>query len=204
MRIVLASESPRRKLLMKQVCDDYEIVTADIDEYAIEKNIMKNYFGSNMQEAAKELCMVLAHAKAIAVFNKLGRPADTIVLGADTVVALPDEILGKPLNKADAIRMLRKESLTPQHVITGVSFIKQGSEKRFCVESKVVFKVLDAEQERRIQLYCDSDEPYDKAGAYGLQDNAASLVDYYEGDFTNIVGFPVDRVKEELEKFYEQ
>lgn len=189
---------------MKQVCGDYETVTADIDEHAVEKNIIKNRFGINMQELAKELCMALAYEKANVVFNKLGRPADTIVLGADTVVALPDEILGKPLDRADAVRMLRKESLVPQHVVTGVALIKQGAEKRFHVESRVVFKVLDAEQERRIQLYCDSDEPYDKAGAYGLQDNAAPLVDYYEGDFTNIVGFPVDRIKEELERFYEQ
>ena len=203
MKIVLASGSPRRRILLKKIYTDFQIVTSDVDEKTIEDEIKKRLIGIPEPEVAAEMSMELAMAKAKAVFVQLGCPEETLVIGSDTSVALPDEILGKPKDRDDAVRMLRKESLDPQYVITGVALISSEKEVKFFESSKVVFHYLDTEQEERIQRYCDTDEPYDKAGAYGLQDHADSLVDYFEGDFDNIVGLPVDRLKKEIEKNYE-
>lgn len=204
MKIVLASGSPRRKKLLKKLYNDFDILTAEIDERSIEDNLLNRFEGAPRPEVTMYICMQLAYEKAKAVFNKLGCPADTIVIGADTSCALPDEILGKPKDREDAVRMLRKESMFPQYVITGVALIAEGKERKFSVSSKVVFKTLDREQEERIQRYCDTDEPYDKAGAYGLQDHADTMVDYYEGDFDNIVGLPVSELKNEIDLFIKE
>lgn len=204
MKIVLASGSPRRKTLLKKLYNDFDIVTAEIDERSIEDRLLKRFEGAPRPEVTMYICMQLAYEKAKAVFEKLGSPADTLVIGADTSCALPDEILGKPKDRDDAVRMLRKESTYPQFVITGVALIAKGKERKFCTSSKVVFKQLDAQQEERIQRYCDTDEPYDKAGAYGLQDHADTMVDYYEGDFDNIVGLPVSDLRKEIELFIKE
>jgi len=200
-RYVLASGSPRRKELIKQVVDNVEIITADVDERSIEEKLLSNFKGAPCQDAAGWISMELAFAKAKAVFEKLGSPENTVVIGADTSVALPDEILGKPIDREDAVRMLRKESLEPQYVLTGVAFVGLGKERKFVKSSKVVFKGLDEIQEKRIQEYCDTKDPYDKAGAYGIQAYAAKLVDYYDGNIDNIIGLPVGKVKEELDIF---
>ncbi len=204
MRIVLASGSPRRKKLLKKLYDDFEILTAQIDERSIEEELLKRFEGAPRPEVTMYICMQLAYEKAMAVFEKLGSPEDTLVIGADTSCALPDEILGKPKDREDAVRMLRKESMFPQYVITGVALIAEGKKKKFSVSSRVVFKPLDKDQEERIQRYCDTDEPYDKAGAYGLQDHADTMVDYYEGDFDNIVGLPVSALKKEIDIFIKE
>ena len=199
MRIILASASPRRKQLIRKLFDEFEIMTADVDERAIEEPLKKRFEGAPQQDAAAWISMELAMAKAKTVFEKLGKPEDTVVIGADTSVALPDEILGKPADRDDAVRMLRKESLEPQYVITGVALVSAWDERKFAASSRVVFNELDDAQEARIQAYCDLDEPYDKAGAYGLQDHADTLVKCYEGSFDNIVGLPTEKLKEEFE-----
>lgn len=201
MKIVLASGSPRRKQLIKKLFDEVEIITADVDERAIEEPLRKRFEGAPQQDAASWISMQLATAKAKAVFEKLGKPENTVVIGADTSVALPDEILGKPLDRDDAVRMLRKESMEPQYVVTGVALVSSWDERKFVALSRVVFNELDEAQEARIQAYCDLDEPYDKAGAYGLQDHADTLVKCYEGSFDNIVGLPTEKLKEEYELF---
>jgi len=203
-RIILASGSPRRKELIKKVCDKVEIITADIDERSIETPLLNRFKGASMQDAAAWISMELAFAKAKAVFDMMGCPDDTVVIGADTSVALPDEILGKPKDRDDAVRMLRKESLSPQYVLTGVALIGLGKERKFVVTSKVFFNKLDEAQEKRIQDYCDTNDPYDKAGAYGIQAYADTLVDYFEGDFDNIIGLPAAKLKEELEVFIKE
>ena len=201
MRVVLASGSPRRKTLIKKIVDEVEIITADVDERKIEEPLRKRFEGAPQQDAAAWISMELAMAKAKAVFEKIGCPEDTVVIGADTSVALSDEILGKPVDRDDAVRMLRKESLEPQYVLTGVALVSSWGERKFAASSRVVFNPLDEAQEARIQAYCDLDEPYDKAGAYGLQDHADTLVKCYEGSFDNIVGLPTEKLKEEFEKY---
>ena len=201
MKYILASASPRRKVLLKEVLDDFEIVTAPLDERSIEERIENEMTDMPKTDLGRIVSMELSKAKAEAVFNLLRRPEDTLVIGADTCVAVSDEIMGKPADRDDAVRMLRKLSMEPQTVVTGVSFITSDRVLTFAEESIVRFNKLDEEQEARIQRYCDTDEPYDKAGAYGLQDTSDSLVEGWDGDFNNIVGLPTDRIKKELEKF---
>ena len=218
---------------MKRISGQFTAAAADVDEKAIEARLEASRGGLSELELAESTVRALSRAKALAVFDSLGRPADTLVIGADTVVALESEILGKPSDREDAVRMLREQSRQPQYVLTGVTFVtREGFTQDACccsrmtstindakkaisnkedaadvlvrtfVERSVVyFKPLDEEQEARIQAYCDTDEPYDKAGAYGIQLNGAALVDRFEGDFDNIVGFPVLRVKQEMDDF---
>ena len=198
MRTVLASGSPRRRELLKRITEDFEVMTADIDERSIEERIEEELSGSPMYDVAAAIVSQLSKAKALAVYEKLGCPGDCTVIGADTAVAVSDEIMGKPKDRDDAVRMLRKLSREKQYVMTGVTVIKDGVLRTFVETSLVFFNPLDEEQERKIQEYCDTDEPYDKAGAYGIQVIGDRIVDHYEGDFENIMGFPVERVRREL------
>ena len=186
------------------ITEDFEVAAADVDEQSIEQGLFEKGGYGNMAELAELTVKELSKSKASAVFEALGRPSDSLVIGADTVVALENEILGKPKDREDAVRMLRMQSLEPQKVITGVTLILSGQSgaapviRTFAEKTLVYFKPLDKEQEERIQNYCDTDEPYDKAGAYGIQLGGGSLVDRYEGEYENIVGFPVRRTAIEI------
>ena len=182
-------------------------MAADIDEKEIEARIECSRGGLTEAELAEKTVRELSRAKAMAVFSALKAPEDTLVIGADTVVALENEILGKPADRDDAVRMLRAQSKEPQQVITGVSFVWKEDAvvtRTFTEKSLVYFHPLDDAQEARIQAYCDTDEPYDKAGAYGIQLNGGVLVDRYEGDYDNIVGFPTERVIAELKALFDR
>ena len=186
---------------MKRITESFEAVAADVDEAAIEEKLEASRGSLTEAQLAEKTVRALSKAKAMAVFDAMERPEDTLVIGADTVVALEHEILGKPKDRADAVRMLRAQSMEPQQVFTGVTLILKGSEvlvRTFTEKTLVHFKALDEAQEARIQAYCDTEEPYDKAGAYGIQGGANVLVEGYEGDFNNIIGFPVDRVRQEI------
>ncbi|MCR5010142.1 MAG: Maf family protein [Clostridia bacterium] len=222
MRIILASTSPRRRELIKKITDTFECSASSVEEQAIEDRLVKQGGYCTEAELAGLTVRALSRAKAFDVFEKLGRPEGSLVIGADTVVCLQNEILGKPKDREDAVRMLRAQSVEPQRVITGVTLIYKcrkntipGCEKGCCAdccgttaggtqvrtfteESLVYFNPLDEAQEARIQAYCDTNEPYDKAGAYGIQLGGIALVDHYEGDVENIIGFPVNRIKREI------
>ena len=198
MKIILASGSPRRRELLKKITEDFEVRTADIDERSIEDSIEKELEDLPKYEVAAATVSQLSKAKALAVYEAMGCPKDLIFIGADTAVAVSDEIMGKPKDRDDAVRMLRKLSEEKQYVMTGVSIIKDGFVNTFVETSLVIFNPLDEEQERKIQAYCDTEEPYDKAGAYGIQLIGDQIVDHYEGDFDNIIGFPTERIKREL------
>ncbi|MBR0417436.1 MAG: septum formation protein Maf [Firmicutes bacterium] len=198
MRVILASGSPRRKELLKRIYDEFEPITAPVDERAIEEGIEEELKGKPMYEVAEAMVLQLSKAKASAVYEMLGCPEDSIVIGADTAVAVSDEIMGKPKDRDDAVRMLRKLSKEKQYVLTGVSIIEKGVLRSFAETSAVYFNPLDEEQERKIQAYCDTEEPYDKAGAYGIQLIGDEMVSRIEGDFDNIMGLPVERLRKEL------
>ncbi len=198
MRVILASGSPRRRELLKKIYDDFEVMTAPVDERVIEQRIEEELKGLPMYEVASSMVIQLSKAKALAVFEELGCPDDCLVIGADTTVAVSDEIMGKPRDRDDAVRMLRKLSREKQYVLTGVTFIKDREVRSFAETSLVYFNPLDDEQEKKIQDYCDTEEPYDKAGAYGIQLIGDQIVDHYEGSFDNIMGFPVERIRKEL------
>ncbi len=198
MRVILASGSPRRRELLKKIYDDFEVMTAPVDERVIEQRIEEELKGLPMYEVASSMVIQLSKAKALAVFEELGCPGGCLVIGADTAVAVSDEIMGKPRDRDDAVRMLRKLSREKQYVLTGVTFIKDREVRSFAETSLVYFNPLDDEQEKKIQDYCDTEEPYDKAGAYGIQLIGDQIVDHYEGSFDNIMGFPVERIRKEL------
>lgn len=184
MAIVLASASPRRRELMSGITPDYQVVPSALDESGI------------TAETPALLAQALATAKCREV--AAAHPAD-VVIGCDTVVDCGGEVFGKPKNREDAVRMLRALSGRAHAVHTGVC-IRHGSEERsFVTTSQVVFFPLGEEE---IQRYADSQEPYDKAGAYAIQGRAALWLDKIDGDYYNIMGFPVSRVAAALREIH--
>ena len=170
--IILASKSPRRKELLSLITDDFTVDSAEVDE-TLPCDIEPN-------KAVEYLSKIKAQP-----FRESGK----IVIGADTVVAIDGKILGKPKNEKDAFLMLKNLSGKEHSVFTGVTVIKNDKEVTFSVQTKVKFFELD---DREIEDYISSGEPFDKAGAYGIQGKGAELVEKYEGDYNNIVGLPVD------------
>ena len=198
-RIILASQSPRRKELLSLIVDDFEVITADVDERSIEEEVLKKH--DDMTEAGKEMAVLLGKTKAKAVFEELEAKDGVIVIGADTCVVTKDEILGKPEDREDAVRMLRKLSGAPHYVITGVSLVSEEKTVSFYEESEVIFNDMDDYQEELIKEYADTKEPYDKAGAYGIQGKGSLLIKKLNGDFYNVMGLPVSRLAKELRLF---
>ena len=193
-KIILASASPRRRELLSLVTDDFVIMTADIDERAAEMQMEAE--GTPALKVSERLALI----KAEAVFDLLTEEErnDSIVIGADTSVILDDVIYGKPADRDDAVRMLSSMSGRTHIVATGVALLS-GKEKRiFTEETRVEFNALDDYQKALISEYCDSRSPFDKAGAYGIQDKGALLIKRIDGDYSNVVGLPVARLAREL------
>ncbi len=181
--VILASQSPRRKELLSLITDEFQIITADVDE-ALDTSL-----------PAHENVMNLAYKKAIAV-SKNNR--DSLVIGADTVVVLGEEILGKPENRSHAFEMLKSLSGNTHKVLTGVCLALGDEIKTFYVSSDVKFYELTDDE---INAYILTGEPDDKAGAYGIQGKGSLLVEKIDGDYFNIVGLPVARLKREMMTF---
>ncbi len=183
MKLILASGSPRRKELLGKLDIPFEVIVSECDE-TLPEGVPAN--------AAAEL---LAVRKAAAVAKD---HPDAVVIGADTTVLLDDEILGKPLDEADCKRMLSALSGKIHQVITGVAIFWDGHSASFSDETGVQFYPLsDAE----INAYAASDEPYDKAGAYGIQGKGALLVAGITGDYYNVMGLPIARLARQLRDF---
>ena len=193
-KIILASASPRRRELLSLVTDDFEIITADIDERAAEIRMEKEGVPS------LKVSERLAEIKAEAVFDSLTEEEkdNSLVIGADTSVILDDVIYGKPENREDAMRMLSSMSGRVHVVATGVALFTKSSKRVFTEETRVEFNALDDYQKTLISEYCDSGSPFDKAGAYGIQDKGVMLIKGIDGDYSNVVGLPVARVAREL------
>ncbi|MBP0970213.1 MAG: septum formation protein Maf [Oscillospiraceae bacterium] len=181
MRYVLASASPRRRELFGLICPTFETVTSDVDETGITAG------------SPSELCMKLAELKCMSVASS---EPDACVVGADTIVCVDGEILGKPADREDAARMLRLLSGRSHHVLTGlcICFERRMINSTFC-DTEVFFKDLSEDE---ISGYIDSGDPFDKAGAYGIQNGAARFCRGINGDFFNVVGLPVNMLYEIL------
>ncbi len=180
--IILASKSPRRQELLKLITTDFVIKTADVDETLPQ--------GISPADAVLYLSAIKARPFAA---------KGDIVIGADTVVALGNEILGKPKSREDAVRMLSALSGREHSVFTGVTLISGEKEQSFYVESRVKFFDLT---EKEIADYAATGECDDKAGAYGIQGKGSLLVEKIDGDYFNIVGLPIARLYRELNKLY--
>lgn len=176
-KIILASASPRRKQLMAQAGFEFEVCVSEKEE-------------KKGQWSPEETVMKLSQQKALDVADQYAE--DCIVIGADTVVACDDQILGKPVDEADAMRMLRMLQGRTHQVYTGVTIIEGAFGSRtvttFAEKTDVtMYPVSD----QAILEYIDTKEPMDKAGAYGIQGRAAVFVKSIQGDYNNVVGLPV-------------
>ena len=178
--MILASKSPRRIELMTLAGFDFISVPAVKDE-----NIPN---GTSPQDAV----LMLSHQKALEIAEKY--TSDTVI-GADTVVALDDEIMGKPKTEQDAFDMLKKLSGKTHTVLTGVCVISPDKQINFYEKTEVEFYPLGDDE---IKQYIASGEPMDKAGAYGIQEKGAMFVKSINGDFYNVVGLPIARLAREL------
>lgn len=183
--IVLASGSPRRKQLLEWAEIPFEVVVSNTDEN----------FPPHLPVA--EIPIYIARNKAIAVQNTIS--ADALILAADTIVVLGDHLLGKPVHREEAISMLLALQGTQHDVITGV-VIRQGDrEIAFSDRTAVDFHALS---ESEIEHYVDTYKPYDKAGAYAIQEWIGVVgIKSVQGDFYNVMGLPVSRVVRALQEF---
>ena len=181
--LILASASPRRAELLKQLAPDFQVLPAHVPEVTDE--FLTPF----------EVCQLNAHRKARAVAKK---HPDALVVGADTLVFLDHEILGKPVDKAEAQRMLEQLQGRTHQVVTGVTLmhLRTHQEKVFAVSTEVRFRALTAEE---IRQYLDKVNPLDKAGAYAIQEHGELLVEEISGSFSNVVGLPVEQLQMELD-----
>jgi nucleoside triphosphate pyrophosphatase len=183
--LILASASPRRAELLRQLQPEFQIIASDAAEVFDE------------QLSPLELCQLNAHRKARAVAKKI---PDALVLGADTLVFLDGEIMGKPVSRADAGRMLARLQGRTHQVVTGVSLIhlRGHRERLFAVCTDVTFRPLTDGQ---IGNYLSKMNPLDKAGAYAIQEHGDLIVSEISGSFSNVVGLPIEAVGEELKSW---
>ena len=176
-------------MLLSGIGLKYDIIDADADESSVSKEgIEPNIY---VQE--------LALLKAAAAAKKLDKKKNAIIISADTVVVLDGKILGKPKDEGDAFSMLSSLSGRTHDVYTGYCIMRPEDGTAVCksVRTAVTFKTLS---EDKIRRYIATDEPMDKAGAYGIQDKGAALVEKIDGDYFNVVGLPVSALADTMEK----
>ena len=187
--LILASASPRRRELLTQAGFSFTVESADVDE------------SLRVGEDPVAYVLRLAVEKAQAVFAQHpthrgetamgGAPDVLVVLGADTSVVLDGEILGKPADAADAMRMLRRLSGRTHQVLTGVAAVSRAGTVSGVETTSVTFSEIP---EAELNFYCATAEPLDKAGAYGIQGYAARWIPRIDGDYFNVMGLPIARV----------
>jgi septum formation protein len=181
--LILASTSPRRAELLRQLRVEFRVVVSDATE------VMHEHL------SPQEICQLNAHRKTRAVAKKI---PDELVLGADTLVFLDDEIMGKPRDLADARRMLKRLRGRTHQVVTGVCLmhLRTHRERIFAVSTDVLFRSFT---EATITDYLAAVNTLDKAGAYAIQQHGEWIVSEISGSFSNVVGLPLERLATELQ-----
>ncbi|MGI8950834.1 MAG: Maf family nucleotide pyrophosphatase [Chitinophagaceae bacterium] len=187
--VILASQSPRRKQLLEWAEISFEIIVQNTDEIFPPELSLKN------------IPVHIAKQKAFAVKHYLETENKLIefpILAADTIVVLKDKIIGKPKNREDAIEILHSLSAKKHKVITGVVILHQKKEIVFSDVTEVIFHALPSSQ---IEYYVDKYKPYDKAGAYAIQEWIGVVgIKEIKGDFYNVMGLPISRVVKALKQ----
>ncbi len=184
MRLVLASASPRRRELLRQICPEFDVVPSEIDE---------TLDGGPTVEAVARLALRKARAGA-------AHAPSAIVLAADTVVVIDGMALGKPAGAQEARAMLMRLRGRAHEVVTGVAVVEAGAGRE--ASTTVVSRVLMASYaDTTIEAYVASGAPLDKAGGYAIQDLDGRLVDALVGSYTNVVGLPLEATRRLLEEF---
>lgn len=181
---ILASNSPRRSILLNQINLKFTVIPARIREKVLESERPADYVKRIALEKGEKVA---------------SEYPDKTVIAADTIVVLKDKILGKPKNQKKAGEMLRELQGKEHKVITGVSVINKSKDKKLCrsIETRVKMKPFSNEE---IDGYVKTKEPLDKAGGYGIQEKGAVLVDYIKGSYTNVVGLPLETLWEMLKE----
>ena len=197
--MILASASPRRKELLEQIGAEFVICPAKGEEVITETDPSAVVMELSRQKAEEVAYGVLIYNEQHA---DLATPQDILVIGADTVVAYENQILGKPKDEEDARRMLTMLSGKTHSVYTGVTFVfidKEGRTGEHCFFEKTDVCMYPLKEEE-IDRYIQSGDPMDKAGSYGIQGRFAIHIKEIRGDYNNVVGLPVARLYQELQK----
>ncbi|MBN2349920.1 MAG: septum formation protein Maf [Bacteroidales bacterium] len=185
-RLILASKSPRRHFLLKELGLDFEVITLNEQDEIYPANL---YYD--------EIPVYLAKEKAKIYANYIEEK--TILIAADTIVWLDNEVIGKPKDQLEAVQLLKKLSGKKHEVLTGVCLKSLDYESVFCSKTNVYFREL---KEDEISFYVNKFKPLDKAGAYGIQEWIGYAgVEKIEGSYFNVMGLPVQKLYTELEKF---
>lgn len=185
MELILASNSPRRKELLKKMGYSFTVTPSIFDE-------------SKVGEKGKDTAKILALHKAEEVFSRIDNKENIVVLGADTIVYFNDKILGKPKDRQDAFNMLKELSGKTHQVITGYAIITKDKIYNDSVVSEVIFNEFS---NGFINEYLDKAKPFDKAGSYGIQDGF-NLVKNLNGSFDNVVGLPSEKIGAILQEIF--
>lgn len=184
-KIILASQSPRRQQLLRDLGLKFEVVIKEYDETYPEGL------------CGEEIARYVAYKKVCSFKKEISE--NVIVIAADTIVWCNNKVLGKPVNKEDAVIILKEISGNTHEVITGVSLLTASKELTFSDTTKVTFETINEEE---IFYYIDRYKPYDKAGAYGIQEWIGILAcSHIAGSYFNVVGLPVQRLYNELKNF---
>jgi septum formation protein len=184
-RIILASRSPRRQQLLRDLGLRFDVVLREYDES----------YPENLK--GEEIALYLAREKARLFRNEISD--NEIVITADTIVWCKNQVLGKPVDTSDAGRMIRELSGNSHDVITGVTILSSSREVTFADSTKVTFEKLSEEE---ITYYIEKFMPLDKAGAYGIQEwIGVAACSRIEGSYFNVVGLPVQKLYKELQEF---
>jgi septum formation protein len=184
-QIILASQSPRRQQLLKELGLNFTIEVREVDEV----------YPGHLQ--CEEIPVYLAQLKAKAFENSIN--GNQLVITADTIVWLNNQVLGKPADFADAFKMLQSLSGNTHTVYTGICLKSNKKEVTFWAKTDVHFKVLSDEE---ITYYLKTHKPYDKAGAYGIQEWIGYIgIEHIEGSYFNVMGLPVQKLYEQLKRF---
>ncbi|WP_044640555.1 Maf family protein [Risungbinella massiliensis] len=186
-KLILASGSPRRRELLHQLELEFQVITSDVEEHV----------DPTLTPDQVVQALALQKAEAVSFEQEVG----TVTVGADTVVVLDGEILGKPKDKAEAHEMLARLSGRSHEVYTGIAVVVKGSDetKSWTRARRTEVWMRDLDDEKR-EWYVETGEPMDKAGSYGIQGYGATLVDRIEGCYFNVVGFPLALFDELLEE----
>lgn len=189
-KLILASQSPRRKQLLEQAALTFTVRVVPTDET----------FPDNIPpDQAPEF---IAMEKANTLWATLSEEEKNgnVILAADTIVLSGNRILGKPENESQAISFLKELSGKAHEVITGVCLQAEGMQKQFSVRTRVYFRILTDEQ---IAFYVEKYKPYDKAGAYAIQEWIGLIgIEKIEGDYYNVVGLPISEVVQKLKQYF--
>ena len=190
--LILASRSPRRRELLSRLTGNFRTVPSSFDETPL--------MAAGLPP--EELVLALSEGKALSVRRRPDTPPDAVVIGGDTVVVSPSgEIFGIPQDRAGAERMLRELSGRIHRVVTGITLAGTAGLSRFSVTTEVAFYPLSPAE---IDWYLNTGEPFDKAGAYGIQEKGALLVREIRGDYCNVVGLPLAELARTLSEFCEK